>query len=537
MPKLIYFSSNGKWIEHNLEDVTHIGRHPGQDIQLLDRMVSKAHAEIARENGRYVLRDVGSRNGTLVNGDPVEGGVVLCDGDEISLGNHILRFALEDSTAEEARYDVLESADWMAESGAQICGQVGVIRKSIKSVFLPESQIKSVAELRQDYEKLRVGAELSVQAASTLDIDKLLDIIIDKAFQLFNADRIAILLRDKSGKLQTRIAITSDRRLIENFKISERLLGIVINEKNAVLSADALQDERFSTSNSIIVDNIRSTMCVPLMNQDEVMGVINIDTQMMTGAFAEKDLQILMGFARQASLTLQQVHMIEEMRKNACIRANLCRIISPHLVDDVMSGKMELHKSGRRVNATVLFADIRGFSRMAEQNEPETIVNMLNDYFETMVDCIFGNDGVVDKFVGDEVMAVWGDNISQKDHALRAVNTALAMMKAMETLNAERQKKLLPPVQIGIGIATGIMIAGYMGATQAMSYTVIGDTVNLASRLCAVAQGGEILVNDETWKDVETTCRGMSLPPIMVKGKMEPVSVHRIMMQDRNGFR
>ena len=536
MPKLIYFSSNGKWIEHNLEDVTRIGRHPSQDLQLLDRMVSKAHAEIKNENGRYVLRDVGSRNGTHVNGELVEGAVVLCDGDEISLGNHILRFSLEDSTAEEARYDVLESVDWKAETEAQIPGQMGVIRKSVESVFLPESQIESMAELRRDYEKLRVGAELSVQAASTLDIDKLLNIIIDKAFQLFKADRIAILLRDENGTLQTRIAVASDHQPIENFKISERLLSIVINEKNAVLSADARQDERFSSSNSIIVDNIRSTMCVPLMNQDEVMGVINIDTQMMTGAFAEKDLQILMGFARQASLTLQRVHLSAEMQKNACIRANLCRIISPHLVDDVMSGKMALHKSGRRVNATVLFADIRGFSQMTEQNEPETIVNMLNDYFETMVDCIFASDGIVDKFVGDEVMAVWGVDISQTDHASRAVNTALAMIKAMEALNLEREKTLLPPVQIGIGIATGIMIAGYMGATQAMSYTVIGDTVNLASRLCAVAQGGEILVNDETWKDVESTCKGMPLPPIMVKGKMEPVSVHRIMTQDKPRF-
>ena len=214
MPKLIYFSSNGKWIEHNLEDVTRIGRHPSQDLQLLDRMVSKAHAEIKNENGRYVLRDVGSRNGTHVNGELVEGAVVLCDGYEISLGNHILRFALEDSTAEEARYDVLESVDWKAETEAQIPRQMGVIRKSVESVFLPESQIESMAELRRDYEKLRVGAELSVQAASTLDIDKLLNIIIDKAFQLFKADRIAILLRDENGTLQTRIAVASDHQPI-----------------------------------------------------------------------------------------------------------------------------------------------------------------------------------------------------------------------------------------------------------------------------------------------------------------------------------
>ncbi len=574
MPKLIYFSTDGKWLEYPLGELTRIGRHPDQDLQLLDRMISKAHAEIAHIGANYVLRDVGSRNGTVLNEETVTSPVILRDGDEISVGNHVLRFVLDfegetdpkttsktEPKVEQDCRTVIDCVDKVKDPSSVLSellfkgtsskeeferkkedrrkprtlrsiltssGHESIRKRVTYSAFLPESQILSEAELRRDYEKLRVAAELSMEAASTFDIDKLLGIIIDKAFQLFRADRAAILLRDDQGVMQTCVAVNRNGSPIDRFKISESLLDEVIGEKSAVLSADALQDQRFVSSKSLVIDNVRSAMCVPLLNQVEVIGVIYLDTQMMTGAFLEKDLIILASFACQAAMTIQQSHVIDEMRQNAIIRNNLRRIISPHLIDDVMSGKIELQKSGSRTEATVLFADIRGFSHMTEQNEPEDIVGMLNEYFETMVDCVFRHDGIVDKFVGDEVMAIWGVNVAKSDHTYRAVLSALDMMSAIDELNRDRSRRQLPPIQIGIGVATGIMIAGYMGSTQAMSYTVIGDTVNLGSRLCSAAQAGEILMDSCAWNDVRESVECTPLPPIMVKGKMEPVSVFRV---------
>lgn len=561
MAKLIYFSTHGKWLEYPLGELTRIGRHPDQDLQLLDRIVSKAHAEIVFKGGRYYLRDVGSRNGTVLNESLVNGMSLLEDGDEISLGNHVLRF-VDDNECDVTRSDILPKIGkcveaegkpdgshdmesfpqsssvsmpiWEVQSPvspvAGLEGMMEPIRKRVRNgAFRPESEIRSESELRRDYEKLRVGAELSSEVSAIFDMERLVGIIIEKAFEFFHADRAAILLRDESGAMQTRIAVHRDGTPIGNFKISERLLDEVILEKSAVLSADALQDQRFASSKSIVCDNVRSTMCVPLLYQDEVLGVINLDTQMVTGAFVEKDLQILTGFARQVALTIQQNRQIEEMRRNAVIRNNLRRIISPHLIDDVMSGKLELQKSGSRIEASVLFADIRGFSKMAEDNAPEDIVNMLNEFFERMVDCIFKHDGVVDKFVGDEVMAEWGVGVSVDRHARHAVMAAIDMMRAVDLLNESRHARLLPPISIGIGIATGMMIAGYMGSTQAMSYTVIGDTVNLASRLCSAARGGEILVNHEAYEAVCGEQECFALPPIMVKGKSAPVMVYRVL--------
>lgn len=540
MPKVIYFSTSGKWQEFPLGPHTTIGRHPDQDLQLLDRMISKEHAVISLStDGHYVLTDIGSKNGTFVNDEPVNGSRVLCDGDDIGIGNHILKFIDPPQVVPQPEQDDVSTTKELSTSEVmsqlQAFHSVQSIRQPVSDThFLPEAQILSEKALRQDYEKLRVAAELSATAAATVDFDELLNVIIDKAFQLFKADRVAILLRDESGEMRTRIAVDRAGHPIHHFKISETLLEEVILEKSAVLSGDALQDQRFSSSNSLVVDNVLSIMCVPLIYQNEVMGVINLDTSLITGAFVEKDLQILTGFARQASFTLQQARMIEEMRKNAIIRDNLRRIISPHLINDVMSGKIQLQKSGRRTDATILFADIRGFTQLTEQNEPELIVNMLNDFFEMMVECIFNHDGVLDKFVGDEVMAVWGVRVGQENHALNAVHCAIEMMNAIDKMNKKRKAQFLPPIYIGIGIATGVVIAGYMGSTQAMSYTVIGDTVNLGARLCSAAKPGEILINGDAWKlsKDDAGIHSAILPPIMVKGKREMIPVYRVLWQE-----
>lgn len=535
MARLVYFSTNGVWLDCELGERARLGRHPDCDLQLLDRLISKVHAEILRENGHYVIVDLQSKNGTRINDTTIEAPTVLKDGDEIAIGTHVLRFCDDQRGGEASAMHVDEAFDSTklpsvkkGREAPQGQGVMAAIWRRVNDGFLPETEIESERALRRDYEKLRIGSDLAKAAATALDVEALLNIVKDKVFELFCADRVSILLKDETGEMTPRLAVNRNGESIHHFKISESLLNEVIERKSAVLSPDALCDARFADSHSIVFDNVRSSMCVPLMYGEDIFGVINLDTQVMTGAFTEKDLEILTGFAHQAALTIQQSRLAEEMRQNEVIRNNLRRMISPHLVDDVMCGKMELKKSGRRVKATVLFADIRGFSRMTEQTQPENIVGMLNEFFETMVDCIFKHDGVVDKFVGDEVMAVWGVNVSAENHVENAVLTAIDMMAAIRAMNDERESQMLPPIALGIGIATGVMIAGYMGSTQAMSYTVIGDTVNLGSRLCSAAQGGEILINAEAWEAIEGKIGALPLPPIMVKGRKEPVMLYRI---------
>ncbi len=541
MPELTYYSTDGKWCNYTLKGGTLIGRAPETDLQLLDRLISKNHARIdLNADGQYVLTDVGSRNGTTVNGKLVQGPVVLQAGDEIGMGNHLLRFVgdkrqnpatkLSQRLDDEDESGEKTTRNELPTSGEMSAGPSHSIRQPISDTrFLPENKIESVDDLRRDYEKLRVAAELAQEAIVVFDLDKLLGIILDKAFQIFNADRGAILLRDeRTNQMTVRVAMSRDKKPIDNYKISETLFDEVISEQSAVLSRDALRDCRFIGSQSIVLDNVRSTMCVPLIYDDKVEGVINLDTQLITGAFKEKDLQILTGFARQAAMNIQRNRMIENANRQAIVQENLKRIIPAHLIHDVLSGRIKLEKSGTRRVATVLFADIRGFTSMTEQSSPETIVHLINDYCEKMVECIFKHEGALDKFVGDEVMAVWGTGVTCDDHAQKAIECAIDMMTAIEELNEQRQKLKENTIQIGIGIATGLMIAGYMGSTQAMSYTVIGDTVNLGARLCGAAQPGEILINKDAWLAVHEKTPCITLPPMMVKGKQAPIDIYRV---------
>lgn len=526
MAKVVYKTPNGKHCEVVLKDSTTIGRHPAQDIQILDRVVSKAHAVIEHDgSGGYYLRDVGSRNGTVVSGIRLQDPAArhfLREGDEIVLGGTTLRFV---ASAEPARAPQRVT---IQEDGPDTA-----IRRRLDTTdgrrFLPAWEIQDVEILRRDYERLRIAVELSREVGLQFDLDKLLDKILEKAFEVFAADRGVILLQDETGAMRPRTVRSKSGRDPGDIRISQTILKEVQEEKTAVLSSDAMLDSRFSGAHSIILEGIRSTMSVPLLYGDELLGIIHLDSQIATGAFTEKDLQILMGFAQQAAVNIKHNRLLREMEESILARDKLRRLLSPHLVDEILNGNIELKKGGDKRLATVLFSDIRGFTSKTERTSAEAIVSMLNEYFEVMVEILFEYEGTLDKFVGDEIMAVWGAPLARQDHASRAVLCALDMLAALDNLNAERAREGKESIEIGIGIATGEMIAGYMGSTQAMDYTVIGDTVNLGARLCSAAGPGEILINETTLQLVQQAVEVIALPPVRVKGKAAPVKLYRVL--------
>jgi adenylate cyclase len=220
--------------------------------------------------------------------------------------------------------------------------------------------------------------------------------------------------------------------------------------------------------------------------------------------------------------------MAKKIEKDAVTREKFQRLLSPNLAEMVVSGKLEVKKGGQSVNATVLFADIRGFTAMSENMEAKEVLKMLNSFFEVMVESVFRHRGTVDKFMGDGMMAVWGAPLPVKNHAARAVKAALDMRNSLKDFNRARGAKGEHPLQIGIGINTGKLMAGYMGSTRTMSYSVIGDTVNTASRLCSAAGPDQIVVSDSTGRHVEKIADLVELPPIKAKGKQEPVAAFSV---------
>ncbi|HET6284045.1 MAG TPA: adenylate/guanylate cyclase domain-containing protein [Polyangia bacterium] len=529
MAKIIVIG-NDQRREYELGAINTIGRHPDNTLQILDRIVSKEHAQIIRQpDGRHLFRDLGSLNGSFLGGARVSERV-LEDGDEITLGSTRLTFQ-ERSPAEALLQRVT-----IAPSGTE-----SLIRQKIQAPppsreFLPEREIFELDVLRRDYEKLRLAHDLGRSIGLEVNLDVLLEKIIMKAFEFLPADRGVILLME-DGLPKPKIAKTRDGKN-EEIVLSTSILNEVVTNKASVLSSDATMDSRFSGAHSVIMQGIRSTMTVPLIHHDELLGIMHLDSMIATNAFTEKDLQLFGGVAGQAAVAISNSNLARAIEAEAKTRAQFQRLLSPNLVDQVVKGKLQLEKGGALSEITMLFSDIRGFTAMSESTAPEEIVRMLNEYFELMVDVIFKYEGTLDKFVGDEIIALFGAPVAMPKAELKAVQCALDMTRVLSEFNRTRLAEGQHEIKVGIGINTGIVVTGAIGSSRALQYTAIGDAVNTTSRLCNLAQPGQIILSEATYRKVSMDVAAVPLPPVRVKGKAEELRVYNaigLRHHDRTG--
>src|SRR6478752_2508986 len=521
MAKLILTSGEQRQ-EFELAPINTIGRHPDNSIQILDRIISKEHAQILRGgDGHYLLRDLGSLNGTYVSGTRVSE-VVLKHGDELVLGSTHLMY-VEHTETEESLNRVT-----IAPSSLESIVRHKVDVAQSNRDFLPEKQMADVEHLRRDYEKLRIAHELGRAIVGVLDLEQLLPRILDKAFDLLPADRGVILLYDQDGKLTPRYVKHRTGRDDDQIVISKSIIAEVEQQKKAVLSSDATMDSRFSGAHSIIMQGIRSPMCVPLLHGDELLGIMHMDSQIATNAFTEKDLQMFTGIASQAAVAIQNARLSKKIESETKTRAQFQRLLSPNLVEQLVAGKLHLEKGGELREVTILISDIRGFTSMSERKEPAEIVQMLNEYFEVMVDVLFRLNGTLDKYVGDEIMALFGAPVDMPDAALHAVRCAIDMQKALREFNRTRLAENQEPIKIGIGINTGRVITGAIGSSRTLQYTAIGDAVNTASRLCSIAKQGEIILSESTMRRVAQHVDSVTMAPVRLKGKEQEQQVYNV---------
>ena len=218
--------------------------------------------------------------------------------------------------------------------------------------------------------------------------------------------------------------------------------------------------------------------------------------------------------------------MLEGLRLKERYRGVLDKVVSPRIAQELMKGDLRLGGETREV--TTLFADIRGFTTLTESSPPEQVISSLNEWLEIAAAVIEDEGGVVDKYVGDEVMAVFGAPMAQADHAVRAVRAGLQLSEKTEALSRLRQARGDPPFSIGIGINTGPAVAGNTGSARRLNYTVLGTSVNIAARLCSNAQGGELLVSERTYAAVADLVDAMPQPPRTLKGFSRPVVTYAV---------
>lgn len=544
MAKLIVFGSSGEKKEHALTDNTSIGRTPDNTIALVEGGLSKKHALIVKSNDDYVLTDLGSTNGTMINGKKILGKTNLKHGDEVSFGGIKAQFmadlpitevkmtsaptlAMPTKQKSKSNTPVLNLKLTISGTGLNSKIQERLVMASKQ--FLPEKDLPETGILRRDYEKLRIAHDLMLAAGKEIELDRLFEKIIDSSFAFLPADRGAALLYDDNNVLQPRVIRYRDKNVEQEMVISSSMVKLVEAEKIGILSYDALEDPRFSNAQSVINQGIRSSIAVPLLDENNLLGILFFDSLVTTHAFSEKDLQVLSTIAGQAALMVANAKLAEKHAESAIARSRLEQMFSPAIADLISMGKKAIAPGGEPKRVTVVFADIRGFTNLSEKSDATAVVELLNGYFERMVDAIFKFDGTLDKFVGDEIMALFGAPIDRPDDAKRAVMTALAMLAELQHFNDERGKRGQSSIRIGIGINTGEVIAGYIGSPKAMQYTVVGSPVNLASRLCSAAgHGSDILVSESTWLEIRDAFETVEQEPVSLKGFSQPVRTFRV---------
>jgi len=221
---------------------------------------------------------------------------------------------------------------------------------------------------------------------------------------------------------------------------------------------------------------------------------------------------------------------VSEEREKRWIKKTFAQYLSPNVLNSILNDPSKLALGGQRENLTVLFTDIRGFTTISESKQPEEVVAILNEYLSEMVKIIFKYDGTLDKFIGDAIMAFWGAPIPQNDHPRRAIRCALEMTEALKSLNEKWAKENKPQIKIGIGLNSGDMVVGNMGSAERMDYTVIGDNVNLASRLEGLTKeyGTTIIISESTYNAVKDLVEVKELGEVKVKGKTIPVKIYTV---------
>ncbi len=373
-------------------------------------------------------------------------------------------------------------------------GETGPI-KIMDSVSLAHKTPLPMTGLADDATaRLNLLYDLPLQFAAERNEKALYNLILNRVVDLIpGALRGALLIFEPaSGKLALRASIPLD-----NPPISRTLIKRAISDANGFIwSADGSEQD---LTKSIQRIGVRTGMYVPLLWQGNPMGVLCVDNPERSAAFCKEDLQFLVSVAHYAAAAVANQHLQVSLAQKNKTMEHLLANFSPKLRSTLLQKAQEgkLKPGGQKSQVTILLSDLRGFTRVSTGLPSETVVEMLNDYFSALVEVVFQYDGTVDKFMGDAILAVFGSPEIDPDHAMKAVRAAIGMQAAAERVNSRRKAAGLPYCELGIGLHTGEVLHGFIGAEERLEYTVIGDTVNKASRYCDGAKGGEIVFSPE----------------------------------------
>ncbi len=516
-------------------DALSIGRGVDNDIVLSDFSVSRNHARLLRENGAWVLVDQGSTNGIRVNGKKARREKVK-PGDVLEIGTLELRLRSRGAAGpapqiRESLQDQLAHAsivrplsEFTAEYGIGSEGTVVGVPTAAAPALDPTRAVQIVGSLTR-----LAGLLMSAES-----VDQVLERMMGLVFDSLPVERGFILLGVEAGKVRCELARLGENlewRPVGQVPVSKTIVEAVMNRRVALLTHDALSDQRLTGGESIRLHGIRSAMCVPLWSGEKIVGVFQVDSPLQIGTFAPADLDFVTAVANYAAVAVERIRNAQRANREQELRSRLERYHSPAVVEEVMRGEGEdplTELQPREV--TVLFADLVGFTALAERLPPKEVALLLRGFFNGAAEAVFGAGGTLDKFIGDCVMAFFGAPIRQPDHAQRAVRAAVEMLAFLDRENAVRRRQGLATLECRVAVNSGPVVVGNLGSDQRVDYTVLGNTVNVAARLEeSVAGPGQIVVGPETHHLLAGAFPSEALGSFQLKGLQQPIEAFRIL--------
>ncbi|MGC1247376.1 MAG: adenylate/guanylate cyclase domain-containing protein [Spirulinaceae cyanobacterium] len=508
-----------------------IGRLPECDLCLPFPEVSRSHTCIKKiGGGEWAVEDLNSVNGTILNrfrlnSDSPQN---VTHGDVIQIGNVVIIVYLPQQAAKETlplppgsqRRTILRNAEELQQQWI----------KADRDKSIQDNQKQAIARLKD-------LVEIAKGLNSAESIDAIFQQVQKVVFrELKDIGRLALLVDVRStGDLSIIDAATRAPTLDRDFKkdsnwISRSICKKVFAQKVAIKTVDAQTDKRFEGENSILANGIRGALAVPLWDEKEVVGVLYADAHLRlteSDKLDEDDLSFFSALANLVASSVQRWLLTRKLQGEAQIRQQLERYHSPAVVQQLLSvGAIEHGRiKPKEADITILFADLVGFSALSERLSPAEIAELLNRFFEEMLQPIFKYGGTLDKFIGDCIMAFFGAPEPQADHADRAVSATMEMLNHLDQLNSK--KTWNHPLELRVAINSGKAVVGDVGSSQRVDYTVLGGAVNLASRMEAVCPPGECVVSEATYKELKDASIFTESKMHRFKGFDRQVNVYR----------
>jgi adenylate cyclase len=465
-----------------------IGRHPNNDIVIAEPSASRQHARIDynRSTDTALLQDLSSTNGTYINRRRLSYTYRLQHLDMIRIGSSTINV-------------VIRGTD-----------------EPLDTVRGPQKFTRERLLEALDHHTVLMY-QISERLNTVMNLSECLEEIANLMKRAMGADKCKVILKEQFEKM-------------EEFGFPSTLAQSAINEKSAVVIPDMAQSDVIADSESATLLKIRSALCVPIMSENEIIGLIYMyKSRPESKPFTNTDLQVAIAISHQAALTIQRVNLLNKVQQEQSLRQMFQRFVSPQEVDYVLRD-YDLHGTLpglKERQISVLFADIADSTGLAEAMGAQDFGKMLNDYYLEITNIIFEHNGVV-RYLGDGVLSVFGMSDESVDHKSKSVNSGIAILEKMRSISNEFDQHL----NLRLSIKAGRAVVGYVGTSERVEFTVLGDLVNVAKGMNPFAGPNRIIVGEEVYKAVSDQYTMKKLDSIIVKGRKGHVKIYEVTLDE-----